>query len=236
MGTSYVRLRRESLPGAHRLADNPGEALLRAEAERWTAENAELRDRYHRLNTLEEEQQDGRGVTRRRFMVGAAATVTALATTQFASTQAVVRRHPGRHADPRVPLRRAGRAGPGLAGHRGRRHAAGRRPARPGPADRRPDRARPRLQAQRGVRPARRRAQGRRSSAFIPAVSDPRLSRSHFQAQDACNLGGLPAETGGVGFLDSLVGLLGDTGTRSAASASARPCPGHWSARTRRSR
>src|SRR5262245_32286954 len=47
--------------------------------------------------------------------------------------------------------------------------------------------------------------------AFIPAVSDLRLSRSHFQAQDACNLGGLPAETGGVGFLDSLVGLLGDT-------------------------
>jgi len=57
---SYVR----------RLADNPGEALLRAEAELVDRENAELRDRYHRLTTLEEEQQDGRGVSRRRFIVG----------------------------------------------------------------------------------------------------------------------------------------------------------------------
>ena len=45
--------------------------------------------------------------------------------------------------------------------------------------------------------------------AFLPGVADPRLSRSHFQAQDACHLGGLPGETGGRGWLDTLVDLLG---------------------------
>lgn len=45
--------------------------------------------------------------------------------------------------------------------------------------------------------------------AFVPAVSDPRVSRSHFQAQDLCHLGGLPSETGGRGWLDALVDALG---------------------------
>jgi uncharacterized protein (DUF1501 family) len=45
--------------------------------------------------------------------------------------------------------------------------------------------------------------------AFVPGVADPRLSRSHFQAQDACNLGGLPSETHGRGFLDALLDKLG---------------------------
>ncbi|WP_213455811.1 DUF1501 domain-containing protein [Rhizomonospora bruguierae] len=45
--------------------------------------------------------------------------------------------------------------------------------------------------------------------AFIPGVSDPRISRSHFQAQDVCHLGGLPGETDGRGWLDALVNLLG---------------------------
>jgi uncharacterized protein (DUF1501 family) len=45
--------------------------------------------------------------------------------------------------------------------------------------------------------------------AFVAGVADPRLSRSHFQAQDACNLGGLPSETGGRGFLDALIDRLG---------------------------
>jgi len=44
---------------------------------------------------------------------------------------------------------------------------------------------------------------------FIPAVSDPRLSRSHFQAVDMCDLGGLPREAGGRGWLDRLVDQLG---------------------------
>jgi uncharacterized protein (DUF1501 family) len=44
---------------------------------------------------------------------------------------------------------------------------------------------------------------------FIPGVSDPRLSRSHFQAVDMCDLGGLPREAGGRGWLDRLVDQLG---------------------------
>ncbi|MGN9912404.1 DUF1501 domain-containing protein [Phytohabitans sp. LJ34] len=44
---------------------------------------------------------------------------------------------------------------------------------------------------------------------FVPAVSDPRLSRSHFQAVDMCDLGGLPREAGGRGWLDRLVDQLG---------------------------
>lgn len=44
---------------------------------------------------------------------------------------------------------------------------------------------------------------------FIPGVSDPRLSRSHFQAVDMCHLGGLPREAGGRGWLDRLVDELG---------------------------
>jgi uncharacterized protein (DUF1501 family) len=60
--------------------------------------------------------------------------------------------------------------------------------------------------------------------AFVPGVSDPRLSRSHFQAQDACNLGGLPAQTGGRGFLDSLIGVLGPgTAFRSVGIGSTLP-------------
>ena len=37
-----------------RLADNPGEAILRAEAEAVAAENASLRDSFLELNNLEE--------------------------------------------------------------------------------------------------------------------------------------------------------------------------------------
>jgi uncharacterized protein (DUF1501 family) len=44
---------------------------------------------------------------------------------------------------------------------------------------------------------------------FIPGVSDSRLSRSHFQAVDLCDLGGLPREAGGRGWLDRLVDQLG---------------------------
>ena len=75
-------------PDLRRLADNPAEALLRAEADIVAAENAAEADRYCRLEELEEAQQDGRGVTRRTFVAGAAATATALATTQFVTTSA----------------------------------------------------------------------------------------------------------------------------------------------------
>jgi uncharacterized protein (DUF1501 family) len=60
--------------------------------------------------------------------------------------------------------------------------------------------------------------------AFIPGVSDPRLSRSHFQSADACNLGGLPNETGGNGWLDNLVDTLGPgTAFRSVGIGSTLP-------------
>ena len=75
-------------PDVRRLADNPAEALLRAEADIVAAESAAERDRYRTLENLEEAQQDGRGVTRRTFVVGAAATATDLATAQFVTTSA----------------------------------------------------------------------------------------------------------------------------------------------------
>lgn len=60
--------------------------------------------------------------------------------------------------------------------------------------------------------------------AFIPGVSDARLSRSHFQAADAGNLGGLPTETGGRGWLDRLVDHLGrGTAFRSVGLGSTLP-------------
>ena len=61
-------------PDVRRLADNRFEAMLRAEADAVEAENLAERDQLRMLNDLEEQQQDGRGVTRRTFVVGAAAT------------------------------------------------------------------------------------------------------------------------------------------------------------------
>jgi uncharacterized protein (DUF1501 family) len=207
---SYVR----------RLADNPGEAVLRAEAEMVERENAQLRDRYHHLDAVEEAQQDGRGVTRRRFMVGAAATATALATAEFVSTQVSFA------ATPTGTLIHVFLYG-GLDGL-----------ALVAPNDDallrqvRPDLVLPAA----GPIPLQREFKLSAAFAplsdqlkagqlaFVPAVSDSRLSRSHFQAQDACNLGGLPAQTGGVGFLDSLIGALGPgTAFRSVGIGSTLP-------------
>lgn len=59
---------------------------------------------------------------------------------------------------------------------------------------------------------------------FIPGVSDPRLSRSHFQAVDMCDLGGLPRETAGRGWLDRLVDELGPgTAFRSVGVGGTQP-------------
>jgi uncharacterized protein (DUF1501 family) len=203
-----------------RLADNPGEAILRAEAEAVSLENAELRDRYRTLNDIEEQQQDGRGLSRRTFVVGAAATVTALATTQFLSTQVSFGATAGGtliHV-----FLYGGLDGLSLIAPSNEKYLV----------DNRPDL----LLAENGSI-----AIGRGFKltsafaplqsmldngqlAFVPGVSDPRLSRSHFQASDACNLGGLPAETGGRGFLDSLVGILGPgTAFRSVGIGSTLP-------------
>jgi uncharacterized protein (DUF1501 family) len=188
-----------------RLADNPGEALLRAEAELVDRENAAVLDDYRRLNTIEEAQQDGRGVSRRRFMVGAAATLTALATTQFYSVRASFGATPGGtliHV-----FLYGGLDGLALISPNDDALLRDVRPDLVLPAD-----GQIPLDREFKLSAAFAPLQDQLKSGqlgFIPAVSDLRLSRSHFQAQDACNLGGLPAETHGVGFLDSLVGVLG---------------------------
>ena len=206
-------------PDVRRLADNPGEAILRAEAESVALENAEVREHYRALNDLEEEQQDGRGVSRRRFMVGAAATVTALATTQFLSTQVSFAATPGGtliHV-----FLYGGLDGLALISPTDDAILRNVRPDLVLPADG--------IALDRGFKLNNAFAPlqpylGQKKLGFIPGVSDPRLSRSHFQAQDACNLGGLPAETGGRGFLDSLIDALGPgTAFRSVGIGSTLP-------------
>jgi uncharacterized protein (DUF1501 family) len=207
-------------PDWRRLADDPGEAILRAEAEAVACEDAALRDQYRTLNDLEERQQDGRGVTRRTFMAGAAATVTALATVQFVATRASFAATPGGtliHV-----FLYGGLDGLSLIA----------------PADdallrdRRPDLVMPasgpialdrNFKLTAAFAPLEKYLKSGQLG-FVPGVSDPRLSRSHFQAADACNLGGLPAETGGRGFLDSLIDALGPgTAFRSVGIGSTLP-------------
>ncbi|WBB79824.1 DUF1501 domain-containing protein [Micromonospora sp. WMMD882] len=206
-------------PDVRRLADDPAEALLRAEADVVAAENAAERDRYLRLEAEEEAQQDGRGVTRRTFVAGAAATATALATAQFVTTSASFA------ATKTGTLIHVFLYG-GLDGL-----------SLVAPADDAVLRkARPDLTlGEDSLALAR---NFKLTSAFsplekwlkagqlgfVPAVSDERLSRSHFQAADACNLGGLPGETGGRGWLDSLVDHLGKgTAFRSVGVGSTLP-------------
>jgi uncharacterized protein (DUF1501 family) len=192
-------------PDARRLGGNRFERMLRAEAATVEAENLAERDQLRMLNDLEEQQQDGRGVTRRTFVAGAAAVTTALATTQFVSTRASFA------ATPTGTLIHVFLYG-GLDG------LAMVAPANdPVLARVRPDQ----LLAENGSIALDRNFMLSGSFAplqrfldagqlgFVPAVTDPRLSLSHFQAADACNLGGLPGETGGRGFLDSLVDALG---------------------------
>ncbi|MFC7546174.1 DUF1501 domain-containing protein [Plantactinospora sp. GCM10030261] len=206
-------------PDLRRLGPNRSEALLRAEAAAVEAENAAERDRYRRLNDLEEQQQDGRGVTRRTFVAGTAATVTALATSQFVSTQASFA------ATKTGTLIHVFLYG-GLDGL-----------SLVAPADdpvlrkSRPDLllGNDSVALGRGFQMSKAFAPlegylAKKQLAFVPAVSDPRLSLSHFQAQDACNLGGLPGETGGRGWLDALVDALGPgTAFRSVGIGSTLP-------------
>lgn len=207
-------------PDFQRLADHPGEALLRAEAEAVARENHELVDRYRTLNNLEEAQQEGRGLTRRSFVVGAAATVTALATTQFLSTQVSFGATAGGtliHV-----FLYGGLDGLSLIAPADDAYLRTNRPdlvlpaSGPIPIDRN-------FKLSSAFAPL----QGMLTAGqlgFVPGVSDPRLSRSHFQASDACNLGGLPAQTGGRGFLDALIGVLGPgTAFRSVGIGSTLP-------------
>jgi len=192
-------------PDLRRLADNRFDAVLRAEAMAVEAENAAERDRLRHLDDLEEAQQDGRGVTRRRFVAGAAATATALATTQFVSTRAsfaATKTGTLIHV-----FLYGGLDGLALVAPAGD----------PVLAKVRPDQVLAENDAialQRGFMLSGSFAPLKKyldagQLGFVPAVTDPRLSLSHFQAADACNLGGLPGETGGRGWLDSLVDALG---------------------------
>ncbi|WP_329102836.1 DUF1501 domain-containing protein [Micromonospora sp. NBC_01699] len=206
-------------PDLRSLAPNRTEAVLRAEHAAVTAENAAVREQFLNLSELEEAQQDGRGVTRRTFVAGAAATVTALATTQFVSTQASFAATPGGtliHV-----FLYGGLDGLSLIA-----------------PDNDPvlSKARPdlllgndSLALARGFKLTSAFAPLQKfltagQLGFVPAASDPRVSRSHFQAADACNLGGLPNETGGRGWLDSLVDALGPgTAFRSVGVGSTLP-------------
>ena len=206
-------------PDLRRLADNPAEALLRAEADIVAAENAAEADRYRRLEELEEAQQDGRGVTRRTFVAGAAATATALATAQFVTTSAsfaATRTGTLIHV-----FLYGGLDGLSLVAPAGDPVLGRVRPDLLLGEDS--------LALGRGFKltsaftPLERWLKGGQLG-FVPAVSDARLSRSHFQAADACNLGGLPSETGGRGWLDSLVDALGKgTAFRSVGIGSTLP-------------
>jgi uncharacterized protein (DUF1501 family) len=207
-------------PDVRRLGPNRFEAMVRAEAAAVEAEDRAQRDELRTLNEIEEQQQDGRGVTRRMFVAGAAAVTTALATTQLVSTRASFA------ATPTGTLIHVFLYG-GLDG------LALVAPANdPILARVRPDQLLPEngsipiernFMLSGAFAPMQKYLDGGQLG-FVPGVTDPRLSLSHFQAADACELGGLPGETGGRGWLDGLVDSLGKgTAFRSVGIGSTLP-------------
>ncbi len=60
-------------PDILKLGPTPADAFLRAEAEVVKAEQKAVRDEYLELARQEDEQEDGKGVTRRRFVAGGVA-------------------------------------------------------------------------------------------------------------------------------------------------------------------
>jgi uncharacterized protein (DUF1501 family) len=188
-----------------RLADNPLEAMLRTEAAAVEVENEAERNRFLEMARDEEMQQECQAVTRRRILVGAGAAVTALTTAQWVSTSASFAATPTgtliqvfcyggtdglavMASNDDMPFLRTKRAGVLL-----------------------PDNA---LAIDRNFRlsPALAPLEAMvrsNNAAFIPGVSDPRLNRSHFAATDVAQLGGAPADVGGNGWLDNLIGVLG---------------------------
>ena len=188
-----------------RLGPNRFEAGLRAEAIAVQEEQKNVRDSYLELARQEDEQEDGKGVTRRRFFVGAAATTTALATSQFLTTQASFAATPT-----------------GTLIHVFLYGGADALSLFAPMNDAVLNRVRPSFTLPEATSIALDRGFGLNQSfaplkkyldagqlAFIPAVSDRRLDRSHFAATDICQLGGLPAETGGMGWLTNLADKLG---------------------------
>ncbi|GAB3867691.1 DUF1501 domain-containing protein [Dactylosporangium cerinum] len=192
-------------PDLLKLGPNRFEAALRAEAVAVQEEQKATRDEYLELARQEDEQDEGKGVTRRRFFVGAAATTTALATSQFLTTQASFGATP---TGTLIHVFLYGGAD-GLSLFAPMNDAV-------------LNRVRPSFTLPENGSIALERGFGLNQSftplkkyldagqlAFIPAVSDRRLDRSHFAATDICQLGGLPAETGGMGWLTNLADKLG---------------------------
>jgi uncharacterized protein (DUF1501 family) len=207
-------------PDLLRLGPNPFEAALRAEAEAVKAETRAERDRYQELSRQEDAQEDGKAVTRRRFFIGTAATATALATSQFISTQASFA------ATPTGTLIHVflygGMDGLSLMAPMND----------PVLNTVRPDFTLPEngsipLERGFGLNSAFAPLQKYLTAgqlAFVPGVSDRRLGRSHFDSTDICQLGGLAAETGGEGWLSTLVSKLGPgTAFRSVGVGSTLP-------------
>jgi uncharacterized protein (DUF1501 family) len=207
-------------PDLLKLAPNRLEGALRAEAEAVKEEAKAERDRYAELARQEDAQQEGRAVTRRRFFAGAAATATALATSQFVSTSASFA------AGPTSTLVHVFLYG-GLDG------LSLIAPMNDPVLDHvRPDLTLPittsiPLGQGFGLNAAfapLHRYLTAGQLAFVPGVSDRRLGRSHFDATDVCQLGGLAGETGGEGWLSNLVGRLGPgTAFRSVGVGSTLP-------------
>ena len=158
-------------------------------------------------------------MTRRPFVAGTAATVTALATSQFVSTQASFAA--SKTGTLIHVFLYGGLDGLSLVAPDGDAVLAKARPDLLLPDDSLPLARNFKLTS--AFKPLEKYLKAGQLG-FVPAVSDPRLSRSHFQASDACNLGGLPGETGGRGWLDSLVDALGPgTAFRSVGIGSTLP-------------
>ncbi|MEK8109857.1 hypothetical protein NKG94_46315 [Micromonospora sp. M12] len=195
----------------------PGRGAARRGGHRRRRERRRVRPLPH-PGEPEEAQQDGRGVTRRTFVAGAAATATALATAQFVTTSAsfaATKTGTLIHV-----FLYGGLDGLSLIAPDGDPVLA---KARPDLLLGNDSLALGRASADRRVQPLEKWLTAGQLG-FIPAVSDERLSRSHFQAADACNLGGLPNETGGRGWLDGLVDNLGKgTAFRSVGIGSTLP-------------
>jgi uncharacterized protein (DUF1501 family) len=207
-------------PDLLRLGPTGFEAALRVEAEAVKEEVKADRDTYADLAREEDAQQERRAVTRRRFFTGAAATATALATTQFVSTRASFA------AETTSTLVHVflygGLDGLSLVAPMND----------PVLTHLRPDFTLPlttSIPLGRGFGLTAAFAPLLRylnagQLAFVPGVSDRRLGRSHFDATDICQLGGLAGETGGEGWLSNLVGRLGPgTAFRSVGVGSTLP-------------
>jgi uncharacterized protein (DUF1501 family) len=203
-------------PDLLRLGPNRVEAALRAEASAVREEAAAERDRYRAL----ERQEEGTGVTRRRFLVGAAATTTTLATAEFISTSASFA------ATPTGTLVHVflygGMDGLSLVAPMNDPVLNNVRPDFTLPAN-------TSIPLSRGFGMTAAFAPLKKyldagQLAFVPGVSDRRLGRSHFDSTDICQLGGLAGETGGEGWLSNLVGKLGPgTAFRSVGVGSTLP-------------